>query len=223
MDKQLIGERLQTINGVLLDTYGPQHWWPAEEPFEVIVGAVLTQSTAWRNVEKAINNLKSAGALSPEKIRQLSQSEIAELIYPSGYFNVKAAKLKAVVDWLGVFAKDDSKNLQKIETCELRKQLLDVWGIGEETADSIILYAVNKPVFVIDTYTRHIIDRIGIEVEGNRYGDYQRLFIEHLPSDAGLFNEYHALLVCHGKNTCRKKPNCQQCCLREICDTWERI
>jgi len=223
MDKESIREQLQAIYEMLLDTYGPQHWWPAEETFEVMVGAILTQSTAWKNVEKAVTNLKAAEVLLPEELHRLSQSEIAALIYPSGYFNVKAAKIIAMVDWLGVFAQDDPENLCKTDTYELRKQLLDVWGIGEETADSIILYAVNKPIFVIDAYTRRIVDRIGIEVGGNSYADYQRLFMKNLSADVGLFNEYHALLVCHGKNTCSKQPHCGQCCLRKMCDTGERI
>jgi len=219
LKKRTIGEQLEGIYHMLLETHGPQHWWTAEEPFEVMVGAILTQSTAWRNVEKAIANLKTAGALSPGELRRLSQSEIGTLIYPSGYYNAKSAKLKAMVEWLGVFAKDNLEILFTVNTDKLRRQLLAVWGIGEETADSIILYAGNKPVFVIDAYTRRIIDRIGLTPEGNNYTDYQALFVENLPADAGLFNEYHALLVYQGKNVCRKQPLCLQCCLQNMCDT----
>ncbi|MEE8413528.1 MAG: endonuclease III domain-containing protein [Dehalococcoidales bacterium] len=217
-DRQGNAEKLLTIYKRLLDVYGPQHWWPADEPFEVMVGAILTQSTAWLNVEKAITNLKTAGALSPQALRRLSQSEVAALIYPSGYFNVKAHKLKAMVEWLGYF-RDNLEELFLVEANELRRQLLAVWGIGEETADSIILYAANKPVFVIDAYTRRIIDHIGLAREGNSYSAYQSLFMKNLPADVKLFNEYHALLVCLGKNVCRRQPLCRECCLRDMCDT----
>ncbi|MFC1988709.1 endonuclease III domain-containing protein [Chloroflexota bacterium] len=212
-----ISEQLQDIYEKLLENYGPQHWWPAEEPFEVMVGAILTQSAAWLNTEKAIANLKKAGALSPAELRRLSQSEIAALIYPSGYYNVKAAKLKTLAEWLGEYAQDNPEKLRLIGTDELRRQLLAVWGIGEETADSIILYAVNKPIFVIDAYTRRIIDRIGLAPEGNTYAAYQSMFMGNLPVDVKLFNEYHALLVCLGKNVCRRRPLCWQCCLRGTC------
>jgi len=144
-----------------MDCYGPQHWWPAKEPFEVIAGAILTQSTAWVNVEKAIANLKTAGALTPEALRHRSQHEVAELIYSCGYYNTKALKLKAFARWLGDYYNDDLDKLFAGDVETLRRQLLSIYGIGPETADSIILYAANKPVFVIDAYTRRIISRIG--------------------------------------------------------------
>ena len=181
------------------------------------MGAILTQSTAWANVEKAIANLKAADALSPRELRRLSQSDIAALVYPSGYYNVKAAKLKTMAEWLGVFAKDNPENLFGVGIGELRKQLLTIWGIGEETTDSIILNAADKPVFVIDAYTWRIIDRVGLTPEENSYAAYQALFMNNLPVDARLFNEYHALLVCLGKNVCRKRPLCQRCCLNSVC------
>jgi len=185
-----------------------------------MVGAILTQSATWRNVEKAITNLKSADVLSPQKIRQLSLSELANLVYPSGYFNAKARKLKALVEWLGESCQDDLAIPSTVSTEELRRQLLSVWGIGEETADSIILYAANKPVFVIDAYTRRIVDRIGLKPETNRYAAYQSLFIDYLPVDTALYNEYHALLVHLGKYVChRRQPLCRQCCLNDECDT----
>ena len=182
-----------------------------------MVGAILTQSAAWRNVEKAIVNLKAAKALSPRALRKLSLSELAVLIRPCIYYNVKARKLKALAEWLGECCRDDLSKLFAIDTDQLHQQLLSVWGIGEETADSIILYAANQPVFVIDAYTRRIIDRLGLTPESNSYAAYQSLFMDNLPTDFRLFNEYHALLVCLGKNVCRKKPLCQQCCLRNIC------
>ena len=194
-----------------MGNYGRQHWWPANEPFEVMVGAILTQSAAWLNVEKAIANLTAAKALSPQALRQLSLPELATLIRPCGYYNAKARKLQSLADWLGECYQDDLGKLFASSTGQLRQQLLSVYGIGEETADSIILYAANKPIFVIDAYTRRIINRIGLAPDGNSYAAYQALFMDKLPADIGLFNEYHALLVCLGKNVCRKRPLCQQC------------
>jgi endonuclease-3 related protein len=208
---------LQKIYHQLLGAYGPQHWWPAEEPFEVMVDAILTQSVAWRNVEKAIANLKTAKALSPQALRRLNLSELSVLIRPCIYYNVKTRKLKALADFLGEYCQDNLSRLFANSTVQLRQQLLSVWGIGEETADSIMLYAANKPVFVIDAYTRRIINRIGLAPASKSYAAYQSLFMAHLPADATLFNEYHALLVRLGKDVCRKRPLCQQCCLRNIC------
>ena len=217
MDNQSISQALQNIYHRLINYYGPQHWWPAQEPFEVIVGAILTQSAAWLNVEKAIANLKEAKALSPQALRRSSLPEIAILIHPCGYYNAKALKLKSLAHWLGEYYEDNLSKLFANSTDQLRQQLLSVHGIGEETADSIILYAANKPIFVIDAYTRRIISRIGIAPDSNSYAAYQALFMDNLPADAGLFNEYHALLVYSGKNVCRKRPLCQQCCLHNIC------
>ena len=201
--------------------YGPQHWWPAEEPFEVIVGAILTQSAAWRNVERAIANLKAAKALSPQALRRLSLSEVAALIHSSGYYNAKALKLKSLASWLGKYYDDNLNKLFTGDTDRLRQQLLSIHGIGQETADSIILYAAHKPVFVIDAYTRRIINRIGLAPDSNSYLIYQALFMDNLPGDAGLFNEYHALLVCLAKDACRSRPLCRQCCLTSICRFYE--
>lgn len=198
--------------------FGPQHWWPAEEPFEVIVGAILTQSTTWTSVEKAISNLKKAGLLSPAALRSIPAGKLAELIHSCGYFNAKAVKLKAFAEWLGVQYHDSLQEMFARDTLELRDELLQVHGIGEETADSILLYAGNKPVFVIDAYTRRIIERTGINPGGQKYRHYQELFMRNLPPDAAMFNEYHALLVALGKNVCRKRnPLCDHCCLRDIC------
>ena len=217
MDNQLISETLQRIYHQLMDYYGPQHWWPAKEPFEVMVGAILTQSAAWVNVEKAIANLRAAGALTPEALRQLTLSEIARLIRPCGYYNAKALKLKSLVHWLGERYDDNLDELFASDTDSLRRQLLSIHGIGQETADSIILYAGNKPIFVVDAYTRRIVSRIGLAPENNSYAAYQLLFMDNLPSDVRLYNEYHALLVCLGKTACRRRPLCQQCCLDKIC------
>ena len=217
MDNQTISQVLPDIYHRLMARYGPQHWWPAEEPFEVMVGAILTQSAAWRNVEGAITNLKAAKALSPEVLRRLSLSEIAVLIHPCGYYNAKALKLKSLASWLGEYYNDNLNKLFIGNTDHLRQQLLSLHGIGQETADSIILYAANKTVFVIDAYTRRIINRIGLAPDSNSYITYQALFMDNLPADAGLFNEYHALLVCLAKDICRSRPLCQQCCLNSIC------
>ena len=219
---------LQEIYRRLLRTYGPQHWWPADEPFEVMIGAILTQSTAWSNVEKAISNLKKADAMSPPALRQLSLKELAALLRPSGYYAVKARKLKALVDWLG-YHNDDLSGLSAEDTDRLREELLAVYGVGEETADSILLYAISKPVFVIDAYTRRTIDRVGPyllpsssraesrKTRDKPYADYQGFFVQNLQPDVAVFNEYHALLVRHGKETCRKIPLCPGCCLLDIC------
>ena len=213
MDDKKLTITLPEIYRRLMARYGPQHWWPADEPFEVIVGAILTQSAAWTNVEKAIGNLKAAGRLSPAGLHRLPHDELARLIHPSGYYNVKARKLRAFVDWLDERYDGDLEKLFANGAGHLRRELLSVYGIGEETADSIILYAAGKPVFVIDAYTRRIIDRAGLAPQGTGYGNYQALFTDNLPTDTALFNEYHALLVCHGKNVCRTRPLCENCCL----------
>jgi endonuclease-3 related protein len=212
MGAQKIDKRLQSTYRKLLEKYGPQHWWPAQESFEVIVGAILTQSTAWANVEKAMKNLKQAGVLHPEALRKLSPQELAGLIRPCGYYNVKAKRLKAFVRWLG---EHDNylDGLYRGDSVALRRRLLGVYGIGEETADSILLYAGQRPAFVIDAYTRRIIDRMGLTPSARDYAGYQKLFTSNLPEDVALFNEYHALLVRHAKEVCRQLPRCEICCL----------
>jgi endonuclease-3 related protein len=217
MDNQSVAQALLNIYRRLLAHYGPQHWWPAEEPFEVIVGAILTQSAAWGNVEKAIANLRASNALSPKALRQLSTPKLAKLVRPCGYYNAKALKLKSFTYWLGNHYDYDLDRLFASNVDELRQQLLSINGIGQETADSIILYAADKPIFVVDAYTRRIISRIGLAPAKNSYADYQALFMENLPPDAKLFNEYHALLVYLGKKVCRPQPLCPQCCLSELC------
>lgn len=217
MESRRIKHLLRTIYKRLSNTYGLQYWWPAEGPFEVMVGAILTQSVAWNNAEKAVNNLKEAGVLSPMAIRSMPVSELAKTIRPCVYFNTKALKLKALVDWLGNQYSDDIKKLLIVDISSLRTQLLSIQGIGPETADSILLYAAGKPTFVIDTYTRRIIDRIGLTPQENSYEGYQQLFEDNLVIDVSLYNEYHALLVKLAKDTCLKKPRCWRCTLRVIC------
>lgn len=208
---------LSDIYHCLLERYGPQHWWPAETPMEMIVGAILTQSAAWVNVEKGIANLRSRELLSAAMLREVPTEELARLIYPSGYYNVKARKLKSFARWLGERYDDDLDRLFALDLPTLRRELLGVYGVGQETADSIALYAARKPVFIIDAYTRRIIARLGLAPAQNSYGAFQSLFMERLPHEEGMFNEYHALLVCHGKTVCRKSPVCRDCCLASIC------
>ena len=197
--------------------YGPQHWWPAETPFEVIVGAILTQSASWRNVEKAIANLKAARALSPLTLRRIPIDRLATIVHPCGYYNAKALKLKSLARWLGEHYNDRLDRLFANGIDTLRQELLAVHGIGQETADSIILYAAGKPIFVIDAYTRRLVGRLGLAPDSDSYQGYQALFMDSLPGDARLFNEYHALLVCLAKDACRRQPLCRQCCLNGIC------
>lgn len=194
--------------------YGPRHWWPAETPFEVIVGAVLTQNTAWRNVEKAIENLKHANQLSVPTLRGIKEEELAGLIRPAGYFNIKARRLKNVIDFLSERYHGDLEAMFKEETNKLRKKLLEVNGIGQETADSILLYAGNKPSFVVDAYTRRVFERHRYLKTGEDYGMIQQIFMEFLPRSVPLYNDYHAQIVEVGKDFCRKTPLCSSCPLK---------
>ena len=206
----------------LLAHHGPQGWWPSDGPFETIVGAILTQNTAWTNVERALANLRAADAMTPSAIRALPDEELAALVRPSGYFRTKARKLKAVAAYLAGF-EDDVELLRDVGTKELRAQLLEVYGIGPETADDIVLYAAHLPSFVIDAYTRRIVDRLGLAPERKRYEAYQSLFEQNLPADAALFNEYHALLDAHAKAVCLKRePRCGECALLDVCATGAR-
>ncbi|MFQ6019832.1 MAG: endonuclease III domain-containing protein [Dehalococcoidia bacterium] len=203
--------------------YGPQRWWPADSPFEVIVGAILTQSAAWTNVEKAIANLKAAGALSPDGLLNVPEGELARLIYPAGYYNAKARKLKAFAAMLYERFGGHLQRLLDTPLPELRRLLLATHGIGPETADSIILYAAGRPVFVIDAYTRRVLPRLGLRPRGDAYAAWQGLFTAALPPEAALFNEYHALLVRHAKTLCRKSPRCSSCPLLAVCPTGKQI
>lgn len=212
------GNRLKIIYQRLFNHYGPLHWWPAEEPFEVMVGAILTQSAAWTNVQKAIANLKSNGVMSPQQIRSIPVEALSRLVYPSGYYNAKARKLKALALYLGERYDDSLSALFAGDTYELREELLGVHGIGEETADSIILYAAGKPIFVIDAYTRRTFFRLGLCPEKETYHRLQAMFMDNLPHDPQLFNDYHALVVQHGKEVCRKRPLCSECPIKDVCD-----
>lgn len=206
---------LLKIYNKLFSFYGPQHWWPGDTPFEIAVGAILTQNTNWANVEKAIDNLKAANALNPKRLMEMPVEKLALLIRPAGYFNIKAKRLKAFVEFLMNNYKGSMKKMRQEETNSLRKKLLSVNGIGPETADSILLYALDKPVFVIDAYTRRVLSRHKIMDFNASYDEYQRLFHEELDEDVSLFNEYHALFVKVGKEFCRPRPRCNNCPLNQ--------
>lgn len=194
--------------------FGHRHWWPGETPFEVIVGAVLTQNAAWTNVEKAIVNLKARNKLSFSAIRKMPQSELASFIRPAGYFNVKAKRLKNVIDSIWKRYRGDLDLMFKKKTAELRKELLEINGVGQETADSILLYAGNKPSFVVDAYTRRIFERHRYLKGNETYEDIQRIFMTFLPQGPHLYNDYHAQIVETGKHYCRTLPRCESCPLR---------
>jgi len=199
------------IYNKLYGAYGPRNWWPGESSFEVMVGAILTQNTSWRNVEKAIQKLKEKGVLNPRGIHYLKKSQLAPLIKSSGYYRIKADRLKSFINFLFGEYGGDLKRMKKERLEELRAKLLDVRGIGPETADSILLYGLKKPIFVVDAYTRRILSRHGVLSEKATYDEIQRLFMSHLPIDERLFNEYHALFVHLGKTLCKKKPKCELC------------
>ncbi len=209
------GQRLIEMFDNLMHHFGPQNWWPAETELEMMVGAVLTQNTNWKNVEKALNNLKKGNLLSLHKLSALSISEMAEVIRPAGYFNIKAKRLKNLIDLVVEHYQADLSMLLKEETRTLREDLLSVKGIGPETADSILLYAARRPVFVVDAYTHRILTRHGMTDEQASYHELQALFMDHLRDDSALFNEFHALLVKTGKKYCRRKPLCHLCPLKE--------
>ncbi len=199
----------------LYSYFGPQKWWPAQSRFEVMVAAVLTQNTNWSNVERAIGNLKEKGLLEPNKLYSLKNTRLARLIKPSGYYNLKAKRLKNLLSLFIRRYQGQMGRMALVEAKVLRQELLTVSGIGPETADSILLYGLGKPVFVVDAYTKRILSRHGIIEEGMDYDGVQRLFMLGLRKDAKLFNEYHALLVRLGKDFCLKgKPRCLTCPLK---------
>ncbi len=217
---ELGGDHTDTVAWVfdrLLASYGPQGWWPAETRLEVLVGAVLTQATAWRNVELALANLRRAGALDLATLLAIEEPDLAALVRPAGFFRVKARRLRALFDHVAQEHDGDLEAFLGQEPPRLRRALLAIPGIGPETADSIVLYAAGHPVFVIDVYTRRVWTRIGARPVGEGYAEWQSWFHERLPTRAALFNEFHALLVRHAKDVCRPRPRCAACCLREGC------
>ncbi|MEO0114240.1 MAG: endonuclease III domain-containing protein [candidate division WOR-3 bacterium] len=196
--------------------YGPQFWWPGKTKFEIIVGAILTQNTAWRNVEKAIKNLKDRKLLFPDKLFNLPVSDLANLIRPTGYYNIKAKRLKSFLEFLAKRYQFNLTRMNKTDTLTLRQELLSVKGIGEETADSILLYAFNRPVFVVDAYTRRVFSRHKFFSSKATYSEIQKFFTANLPKDVKIYNEYHALIIRLAKEHCKKVPNCEQCPLANM-------
>lgn len=197
--------------------YGPQGWWPGETPFEVMVGAVLTQNTNWSNVRKAIANLQQAGLLSFEALSLCSADEIAPYIRPSGYYNLKARRLRNLLDLIGDHYEGKLERFLADELASSREKLLQVKGIGPETADSILLYACEHPIFVIDMYTHRVFSRHNLVMEESDYQEMQQIFMDHLPHDPHLFNEFHALIVRVASTCCKKaSPLCDQCPLQGL-------
>jgi endonuclease-3 related protein len=209
-------EILDEIYRRLYKAFGPQHWWPGETPFEVIIGAILTQNTAWRNVEKAIKNLKKNRLLTAKALNKIPRSRLARLIRSTGYYNQKAKKLKNFIQFLFDNYGGSLKRMFAEDFLVLRAKLLGVNGIGLETADSILLYAANKPMFVVDAYTRRILSRHNLIKPTATYSEIQDYFMDNLENEVNLFNEFHALLVRLGKDICKAKPNCRVCPLRGI-------
>ncbi len=201
--------KLLEIYHKLYHAFGPQHWWPGDSPFEIAVGAILTQNTNWANVEKAIENLKTKMVLNSKSIQKIKTERLASLIRPAGYFNIKAERLKSFINFLMNDYHGSMKKMRNEEMQTLRTKLLNVYGIGPETADSILLYAMDKPVFVTDAYTKRALSRHNIVKHDDSYDHIQNLFHSTLKKDT--FNEYHALFVKLGKTYCRKKPLCRGC------------
>ena len=207
----------------LFAEYGPRHWWPVTGGgrFEIICGAILTQNTQWRNAEKSLVNMKAKGLWNFPAVHRVDERPLAEVIKPSGYYNTKARKLKTFAAEVESEHDGSLDAMFDRSVTELRDLLLGIWGIGEETADDIVLYAAEKPTFVIDRYTTRLVDRLGWEVEGRgRYKDYKNLFESLLPADTPMFNEFHAVIDGHGARTCTSRsPACERCCLLDICPT----
>lgn len=212
----MTGKKIQQIYELLFERFGPQYWWPGETKDEIIVGAILTQNTNWQNVEKAIANLKRASVMSLDKLYDLPQDELAELIRPAGYYNIKAKRLKNFLNWLFEQHNGSLTEIEQMRTDTLREELLSVNGIGRETADSILLYALEKPVFVVDAYTYRIMTRHQLIERECDYEQLRNLFEDNLESDVKVFNEYHALLVYAGKEFCRPKAKCSGCPLEGL-------
>ncbi len=202
---------IERIYQRLYEFFGAQRWWPGETVEEIIIGAVLTQNTNWENVERAIDNLKEAHALSLKKIATLSAEKLSALIRPSGYFNVKEKRLRAVAEYFVRRCNGDPSRLKGIPTCRLRKELLGVYGVGRETADSILLYALGRRIFVVDAYTMRMGRRHGLLSEKDDYEDARRVFESSLKKSVRLYNEYHALIVRLGKEYCKPHSHCDGC------------
>ncbi|MBM7559974.1 endonuclease III domain-containing protein [Marinitoga litoralis] len=207
---------LMKIYEILYENFDiPNGWWPGENEFEIMIGALLTQNTNWNNVEKSLSNLKNNNLLAPELLYSLPINKLEELIKPSGFYTVKARYLKNLLEWFKKYNFSFDKVKQK-EKLELRNELLNIKGIGKETADSILLYAFDKMFFVIDAYTKRLISRLGINLK-NDYDEYQKFFEINIPKDIMLYKNYHGLIVEHSKKYCKKNPLCQNCFFKNIC------
>jgi len=211
-----INQTLMKIFNLLLSSFGPQNWWPAETELEMMVGAILTQNTSWNNVEKAILNLKEKSLLSIRKLSQIPASILAEYIRPAGYYNLKVKRLKNLIHFIVDRYNGEIKTLFSLDTETIREELLTVKGIGLETADSIVLYGAERPIFVVDTYTHRILIRHGLIEEEAGYNDVQSFFMDNLSHDVELFKEFHALIVKTGKDFCRREPRCPECPLDSL-------
>ncbi len=213
----MMNDTLLSIFERLRDHFGPQNWWPGETPFEMMVGAILTQSTNWGNVEKALTMLKDVGMLRLEKIAAMPTDLLAEYIRPAGYYNIKAARIHNLCTTIMEYEDGTVEGFLQQPVSSLRKRLLTVKGIGPETADAIMLYGAHLPVFVVDTYTHRILNRHQLVADEIGYDELQEVFMDNLEEDVQLFNEYHALLVCTGKKYCRKtNPDCANCPLEGV-------
>ncbi len=199
----------------LLDAYGPQHWWPADDAFEMMIGAILIQHTAWPNASRAIDNLRDAGLLAPEPLAGTKLERLTGLIRAAGVYRVKARRIHAFVHWYR--SRGEYPALGALPTPKLRRALLSVHGIGPETADDILVYAFNRPVFVVDAYARRLFARYGLARGDERYHQLKAMVEAGLPGDAAILGEFHALIVEHGKRSCRPKPLCESCHLRKHC------
>jgi endonuclease-3 related protein len=206
-----VGTLLKELYHLLWEAWGPQGWWPGETPFEVALGAILTQNTNWHNVARAIAALKAQGLLEPQALHELPEAELAQLIRPAGYYNIKAGRIKNFLDFLATHYDNSMARMAAADLAHLRPALLSIKGIGPETADSILLYGLDKPTFVVDAYTFRILSRHGLIPEACSYEELRQLFMTHLPTQAPLYQEYHALLVRLGKEWCRPQPRCPSC------------
>lgn len=206
-------QEYQLVYNQLYEHFGPQGWWPAETPFEMMIGAILVQNTSWTNVEKALLNLKPI--LNPEEIEKLSIDELAQLIRPSGFFNIKAKRIQSYMEWFKHYHYDHNL-IKKVDKQSLRNELLTIKGIGQETADVILLYAFDMPIFVVDSYARRIFYRLGYDMPKS-YEAFREEIERELPKDLMLYNEYHALLVELAKEHCKSSPVCAGCPLFDRC------
>lgn len=210
-----VQQRLLNIFSTLLNSFGKRNWWPGETELEIIIGAVLTQNTSWKNVEKAIDNLKYHNALDLQTLFEMDKETLALIIKPSGFYNIKSSRLKNLLNVIYNDYSSNILNLNKLDMWDAQERLLEINGIGKETADSIILYALNKPIFVVDVYTKRFLKNHRLYNEENDYDTVQRFFMKHLPNDTYLFNEFHALIVYLCQNFCKKVPLCSRCPLKE--------